>query len=87
MQKGNETTKGILEQSTLILLCSGRLFLSPSPPFPFQSTFEIPSKSTQANTLVSKGQVVAYHPPQHMHQCTGTCEFGEDILQLEHQNK
>jgi hypothetical protein len=25
-------------------------------------------------SLVSKGQVVAYSPPKHMHQCTWTCE-------------
>jgi hypothetical protein len=28
----------------------------------------------QTKTLVLKGQVVAYPPPQHMHQCTRTCE-------------
>jgi hypothetical protein len=58
--------QGKLEQCTLIPLCNESLFLCPSPPFPSQSTFDY-IIITQANILVSKGQVVAYPPPKHMH--------------------
>jgi hypothetical protein len=41
--------------------------------FPFNPPLRLHQLNSN-KTLVSKGQVVAYPPPQHMHQSTRTCD-------------
>ena len=62
------------------------VFHGPSPPFPFQSSFE--TKSSNSSTwLVSKGQVVTHLPLNMCITLQRTCEVQGVFVQLEHHNK
>ena len=59
------------------------VFHGPSPPFPFQSSFET-KLSNSSTRLVSKGQVVAHLPLNLCITCKWTCKVRGVLVQLEH---
>jgi hypothetical protein len=59
------------------------VFHGPSPPFPFQTSFE--TKSGKLKHIVSlKGSSCSTSPPKFMHHLQRTCEVRGVHLQLEH---
>jgi hypothetical protein len=76
--KGNEKNTDMdLDQDTLIPKCSGSLFFVQVHLFPFNSSLRL-YQITQANTLVSKVQVVVHPPPKHVHHVRS----GDDLYNL-----
>jgi hypothetical protein len=62
------------------------VFRGPSPPFPFQFSFET-NQTNLSIWLVSKGQVVTHLPLNMCITLQRTCEVQGVFVQLEHHNK